>query len=466
MKKEFKLSVVVPVYNVEQYLDATIDCVIRQTLAFEDNIQLILVNNGSQDRSGKECEHYQNEYSDNVIYIDTEKNIGTSGARNLGIEMAKGKYITFLDADDLWSLNAFADAVSFLEQHEEEIDLVSANVEYFEAETGAHLLNIDLTESQIIDIEQDYTKIRVNGPACIMKTSVAKQYRFDEKQECWEDTKFVNLIILDKKKYGMLADATYFYRRRMTKSSASQAYFINKRFFLEDFLSFYNDLYDASVERYGEFIPMMQYLMTYAFRCRFSNPAHILNEIEMQQYHIILRKVIEEIDDIFLLQLPGTNNILKLKMLLFKHNIDFSQGIAEWEKDKQNLRQMSGRKAVTDRKFAVLKKWFEIQKQGRNLAPYFKQKGYKNVAIYGMAELGEYLYDELKNAGIHVCYGIDRRAEKLDFQIPIMKPEDELFEVDAVIVTAVAFMEEIAESLSKKLEAPIISIEDVLNLLL
>ena len=59
MQKEFKISVVIPIYNVEEYIEEALDSVINQTLGFEENIQMVLVNDGSSDSSGEICERYE-----------------------------------------------------------------------------------------------------------------------------------------------------------------------------------------------------------------------------------------------------------------------------------------------------------------------------------------------------------------------------------------------------------------------
>lgn len=97
----FKFSVIIPVYNVENYLEETIQSVIHQTIGFKKNIQIILVNDGSPDDSGKICEKYQREYPDNIVYVE-QKNAGVSAARNNGLKYAEGEIINFLDSDDKW----------------------------------------------------------------------------------------------------------------------------------------------------------------------------------------------------------------------------------------------------------------------------------------------------------------------------------------------------------------------------
>lgn len=90
-----KVSVIIPVYNVERYIQRCLDSVVNQTL---DNIQIILVNDGSKDSSGKICLEYAEKY-DNISYYFQE-NAGSAAARNAGLDHAEGEYIGFVDADD------------------------------------------------------------------------------------------------------------------------------------------------------------------------------------------------------------------------------------------------------------------------------------------------------------------------------------------------------------------------------
>ena len=94
-KKSFLISVVIPIYNISLYLEEAINSVINQTIGF-NNIELILVNDGSTDNSEKICLKYLKKYPDNVKYIK-QNNAGVSNARNNGMKIATGKYINFFD---------------------------------------------------------------------------------------------------------------------------------------------------------------------------------------------------------------------------------------------------------------------------------------------------------------------------------------------------------------------------------
>lgn len=89
------ISIIVPVYNVEKYLDRCIKSILDQTFT---NFELLLINDGSTDSSGKICDMYAQK--DNRIIVRHKKNQGVSVARNLGIDLSKGKYIVFIDSDD------------------------------------------------------------------------------------------------------------------------------------------------------------------------------------------------------------------------------------------------------------------------------------------------------------------------------------------------------------------------------
>lgn len=112
--------------------------------------------------------------------------------------------------------------------------------------------------------------------------------------------------------------------------------------------------------------------------------------------------------------------------------------------------------------FKMMNQWVRIKQEGKNLAEYFKENGYEKIAVYGMSYAGETLVYELNDSGITVEYGIDQNAKSLYLDIDIYEPDDDLKEVNALVVTAITFFDEIEEKMSQKLDCPIISLEDIL----
>jgi len=97
-----KISIIVPVYNVECYLRKCIDSILAQTL---DDFECILINDGSTDNSGNICNQYAK--TDNRIIVINQKNSGPSSARNAGLDKAKGEWIGFVDSDDWCDIDMF-----------------------------------------------------------------------------------------------------------------------------------------------------------------------------------------------------------------------------------------------------------------------------------------------------------------------------------------------------------------------
>lgn len=459
--KPYKLTVAVPIYNTAQYLQETFLCIENQSIGFE-NMEVILVNDGSNDLSGVICKKFQKKYTENVRYVELSENRGAGHARNTALDLARGEYITFWDSDDLWSLNAMEQAVIFLDKHKAEIDMVSSNIEHFDNYTHPHLLNFEVDRNAIIDIKKEYKKIRTTGAVCVIRTEVARQYRTDEKQSCWEDTKYINQILLRKKKYGMLSDVIYYYRRRKDNNSASQLRTGNKQYYLHDLKSFYQGVYGETVKQCGEFIPMMQYLVAYTLGYFMAETVTILNDEEQHRYEEIQKEILTHIEDRYIQEIPNADMLVKWKMLAVKHDILIKDEIDQWREKEQSVYWTWNRLERTTANFKILKKWFELKQQSKNIKEYFIRNQYYRVAVYGLSDLGIYLLRELNDNGLQVVYGVDRRAEKLEMDVPVFTLQDNLPGADVIIVTAVYFFRQIDEELRTKVECPVISLEDVL----
>lgn len=126
------ISIIVPVYNVEKYLRKCLDSIINQTY---QNIEIILVDDGSKDASGQICDEYKEK--DARIRVIHKENGGLSSARNAGLEIAKGFFVMHVDSDDYLEKNAVELLV--IKQEESEADIVSGNA-YKETVEGQELL--------------------------------------------------------------------------------------------------------------------------------------------------------------------------------------------------------------------------------------------------------------------------------------------------------------------------------------
>ena len=111
--------------------------------------------------------------------------------------------------------------------------------------------------------------------------------------------------------------------------------------------------------------------------------------------------------------------------------------------------------------YNMLNQWLVLKQEGKSLTEYFVNNNINTIAIYGMGEMGNRLYDELKNSGIKVKYAIDKNAESTYSELDIRTLKDELPFVDAIIVTAVFAFDDIEKEISSNVEYKVISLEDV-----
>jgi len=107
-------SCIMPIYNGAKFLHEAINSVINQTIGFE-NVQLILVDGNSNDGSGQICDEYASKYPNNIVYIRQGENDGIHAARNAGLDVATGTYITFLKTDDFFELNYMEECLDLLQ---------------------------------------------------------------------------------------------------------------------------------------------------------------------------------------------------------------------------------------------------------------------------------------------------------------------------------------------------------------
>ncbi|MDO4224532.1 MAG: glycosyltransferase family 2 protein, partial [Bergeyella zoohelcum] len=110
-----KVSIITPCYNSSKFLAETIQSVINQTFT---DWEWIITDDNSKDKSVEIIKSFQN---DKIILIESKTNGGAGHARNLALEKASGRYITFLDADDFWESNFLEEMVAFMEQENAEL---------------------------------------------------------------------------------------------------------------------------------------------------------------------------------------------------------------------------------------------------------------------------------------------------------------------------------------------------------
>ena len=297
---KYKFSIVTAVYNVELYVAETIDSLINQDIGFE-NIQLILVDDGSPDNSGAICDEYAKKYPDNIIVVHKE-NGGVSSARNAGLELVQGKYVNFIDADDLFTEDTLSKVWNFFENNYNETDVVSVPLIFFDGYTGTHPLNYKFDgNARIVDLKEDYNFIQLSMSSTFVKKEVLDNLRFDHRLAYAEDAQVMQKILLDKQTLGVLPTAKYMYRRRSEGVlSAIQTSAENPKWYLPYMKYFQQEIINYALEKCGEVPKFIQYTLIYDLQWRIKKPElpfELLTDDEVKEYTQLVISSLKHIDD-------------------------------------------------------------------------------------------------------------------------------------------------------------------------
>lgn len=315
---KFKFSVIIPIYNVEDYLDETINSVINQSIGFKENIQIILINDGSTDNSEAICLKYSEKYPDNIIY-KKQKNSGVSIARNEGIRLAEGKFVTLLDSDDLWDKNAFKEVYKQHKKHLN-INIFSCKMVFFEANRGNHPLNYKYKYNKIINILEEYKYPQLSSSSVFIRNEVIKKYTYNKEIKYSEDTKLINEILLEEQKMMLLKKPIYYYRKRNAGNSAIQTTTKDKKWYFDTPDKVYNYLFSLSKKKFGRVIPYIQYTIMYDLQWRLKTKLKqgILTKEETKKYKNQLQQLLKEIDDKIILEQRNLSLIYKIYIMKLK----------------------------------------------------------------------------------------------------------------------------------------------------
>ena len=235
-----KVSVIVPVYNVEKYLKQCLDSIVNQTYK---NLEIIIVNDGTKDNSMKIVEEY---LQDKRIKVINKENGGLGSARNRGIEEATGDYISFVDSDDYIDLNMYEKLVNIITNEE----VVIFNHSRFDDITGEIIKKKYTKENKMKKLEESinylYSNIEISCWNKIYKTNFIKENKFRFMEILYEDVCWNIEVFYNVKNVKIINESFYFYRVNRKDSIMG----IGKQKNIEkDFLNFQLKSYQKIFER-------------------------------------------------------------------------------------------------------------------------------------------------------------------------------------------------------------------------
>lgn len=317
--KEYKVSVIAAVYNVEEYLEEMIESIIAQTIGFE-NVQLILVDDGSKDSSGNICDKYAMQYPDNILVVHKE-NGGVSSARNEGLKHIKGEYINFTDADDMLEDNALELMYAYLKENEEKIDLVAIRLKLL-GEHREHALDYKFENTKLVDLEKDYNFVQLMINSTLIKKECFANRQFDIELSYGEDGQIAIDILLDKMCYGVVCESSYLYRKRSEKDSATDLKRSKVWYYIPamERLILYS-LQNAMTKK-GYIPKFVQYSCMYELQWRLGVNSLVEQDVlqteEIEKYKELILKALQYIDNKIIAEQKNLLNNYKTAVLLLK----------------------------------------------------------------------------------------------------------------------------------------------------
>lgn len=211
------VSIIVPIYNVEQYLEKCIDSILSQTYK---NIEVILVNDGSKDRSGMIAKNYA-EKDPRIKYIEQE-NQGQGKARNVGIENAKGKYVAFVDSDDTIDKKMIERMIEKLT--DENLDIVFCD--YIRKDDQGNELERYVHPQDELTVYEPEKQKEVILVDPVPWNKIFKKELFDTikfpSQVWYEDLRTIPKLIVKAKRIGIIKEPLYYYLQRSGSTMSSK----------------------------------------------------------------------------------------------------------------------------------------------------------------------------------------------------------------------------------------------------
>lgn len=288
------ISVIVPVYKAEKYLGECVDSVLSQTY---EKFELILVDDGSPDNSGRLCDEYAEK--DERIKVIHKENGGVSSARNTGIDDAKGEYLTFVDSDDIIDKQYLELMYKRIVEADSDMcfchfDRFDENVSIEYKEIIPKYLAVEFNDKKFIDFASALFDLKKNvfGSSCrlLYKKSCVEKLRFNLKIKISEDLVFTLNAIFNSKSICSIQNVLYHYRTNL--NSAGTTY---KKDFLNSQLELKKELKHV-LSRLGEenynkisrsyFSLLGYYLFSNEMKFRKNNPDYKKNLKKIRESEI------------------------------------------------------------------------------------------------------------------------------------------------------------------------------------
>ncbi len=302
---EYRVSVIVPIYNVEKYLSACLDSLINQTMEYSD-MEILLIDDGSTDNSYNIAESYADIFP--VFKLFSKENEGFSATRNYGITHAKGKYIMYLDSDDMFTPETIKSVVDFFDAVYDEVDLVTYKIVSFlnGKRQPLHFRYKYLTKTGIYDLNEVPYSIQTTMNIAVKNILDGNVLFLRDNKVGHEDLQYCNKIVSKEMKIGYCAKGEYIYNCSNETSVMHEKFY--PIYIFDETINYYENLFNE----YGGGVPVYYQAMfmndlSWKLKKNILIPYHLTGE----KYNDALKRMsalIDRIDDEIIMTCPSTDN--------------------------------------------------------------------------------------------------------------------------------------------------------------
>ena len=303
------LSIIIPVYKTEKYLDRCIESILMQKV---DDIEIILVDDGSPDKSGEMCDKWA--LRDNHIRVIHKQNGGPGSARNMALDIAQGTYVTFIDSDDAIAENTFLPIINYLTEHQD-IDILEYPAHLYIGSPKERKLTFENDIFDIHDISGKQNlwldnKLYAHCYSCnkVFRRSLFDGLRYSESVTLGEDIRLISQLLKKARNYATINTGMYLYYFNGESISGSLKYadeLLSSHLYAVEQLGI--DIYSKASRRL--YLTMLNFQID-AYRFAKSTP----KEPILKKNHIPLRYARNKKDftKILLMRLLGVKNMCRL----------------------------------------------------------------------------------------------------------------------------------------------------------
>ena len=321
---DFKFSIIISAYNAELWIRKSLNSIIKQSLDFKESTEIILINEGSKDKTDEICKRYASRYQNNIKYI-SKKYEGKGISKNLGLACARGKYVAFLDAEDYITNNALKRVLALFEKNSD-VNVVTINSNLYKLSPNEPFLKSKYSSTRIIDLIETPEFFQPQAITCFFRRDSLENVQFSKQLNLAEEISFVNELLLDNPKLGICSNCKH-YARNPSEKKTLLSIIPNYREIQHDVKYTFIRLIEKSLDKYHDVPVFIQNTILFYFNEFIINETinEKLNKLEIKYLNNKIKGIMEYIDNENIYNHPQIDIRIKAFLLFLKNDYSYPE---------------------------------------------------------------------------------------------------------------------------------------------